>query len=134
MEERGKVIRIDEDTVEVAIDPSDACANCPACHYCRPSGTKRVITAVNPGDISVGDEVFVTMIRRHSLIAIFAFFGLPVMLSLIGLLIGQHYSETGSLIIGSGGFLLGLIIAKIINDILGSKRGFYPRIDKISEK
>jgi len=134
MEEKGEVIRVNGEIAEVSIEPSPACATCPAGQFCRPAGHTRVITVVNPGQITIGDKVVVRMITRHSLMAILTFFGLPVILSLIGLLIGQQYSELGSLLIGTGGFLLGLIIAKIINDVLGSKRRFYPRITKISEK
>lgn len=130
MEEKGKIIHIDHDTVEVAIEPGQACEKCPACHFCRPSGTKRVITAANPGNATIGDEVIVTLIRQHSLFAVFLFFGLPLVLSFIGLLIGHQYNEISSLIIGTGGFLLGLLIAKIVNDFLGSKKGFYPRVTK----
>lgn len=120
--------------VEVALEPSEFCSRCPAHDFCRPAGTKRAIMAVNPGDADIGDEVVVRMMRRHSLIAIFTFFGLPVVLSLIGLLIGQQQSEMRSLIIGTGGFILGLIVAKVINDILGKKRGFFPKITVIRKK
>jgi positive regulator of sigma E activity len=134
MEERGEVIRVDDGTVEVELTPSQSCAKCAARDFCRPIGNKRVITAANPGNIITGDRVIVRMIARQSLIAVFLFFGVPVILSFIGLLIGQQYGELGSLIIGTGAFALGLIIAKILNDFLGSKRGFHPRITKTCEK
>lgn len=134
VDEKGKVTRITAGTVEVTLECSEACTKCPARDFCLPSGSKRVIGAVNPGGIEIGDEVTVTMIRRHSLIAVFSFFGLPVFLSLIGLLIGQPYSEICSLIMGTSGFIIGLGIAKIINDILGRKRSFSPTITLISKK
>jgi hypothetical protein len=134
MDEKGKVISITDDKIEVALEPSKACATCPAGQFCRPTGSKRIIIAINPGDISVDDEVIVRMVARYSLMAIIVFFGLPVILSFIGLLIGQQWGELGSLLIGTGGFILGLVIAKVVNDILGSKRGFYPRITKVTEK
>jgi len=134
VEETGKITQINDGTVEITFESSDACAKCPACEFCRPSGNKRVITAVNPGGMVIGDEVTVTIIRRHSLIAIFSFFGLPVVLSFIGLIIGQQYSEMCSLILGTTGFIVGLIIAKIINDILSKKSGFLPKITAISKK
>jgi positive regulator of sigma E activity len=134
VDEKGKVTRVINGSVEVTLEPSDACATCPLCEYCHPSGKKRVIFAVNPGDIEVGEEVVIQMTVRYSLIAIFSFFGLPVVLSLIGLLIGQSYGEVRSLVIGTGGFILGLVIAKVIDSIAGKTRVFHPKITRIREK
>lgn len=134
MEEKGKVTRLIGDIVEVTIEPGESCSKCPAHDFCRPSGNKRVIIAVNPGNVDLNDDVVVMMIRRHSLIAIFTFFGLPVILSLIGLLLGQPHSEMRSLLFGTGGFVTGLIVAKVINDILGKKHGFFPRVIAVRKK
>ncbi|MBN2620049.1 SoxR reducing system RseC family protein [candidate division WOR-3 bacterium] len=134
MDEKGEVTRVIDGTVEVTLEPSNACITCPVCEYCRPAGKKRVIIAANPGDIEVGDEVAIHTTTRYRLIAVFSFFGLPIVLSLIGLLVGQSYGEIRSLIIGTGGFILGLIIAKVIDSIAGRKRALYPKITRIRGK
>jgi positive regulator of sigma E activity len=134
VDEKGVVTRIADGTVEVTLTPGDACTKCEARDFCRPSEGTCVIVAINPGGVEVGDEVLVTVVRQNSMLAVFVFFGLPVVLSLIGLLLGHRYGEIGLVITGSGGFIVGLVIAKIINDILSKKLGFFPKITEIIKK
>jgi len=92
----------------------------------------RIVEAENRIGAHVGDEVYIEISPRESLIAIFLFFGLPVLLGLLGLLIGIQYSEGHSIFFGVGAFAIGLIVAKLINNILGRRHRFLPHIVSIT--
>ena len=131
MKEKGTVIEATNRVAKVSLEPSASCGSCPAGHFCRPSGGIRIIEAENGVDAHVDDVVCVEIPAKSGLIAIFLLFGLPVLLALIGLLIGTSYSETFSIIFGIIGFVAGLVFAKILNNMLGAKQRLLPRIVEI---
>jgi hypothetical protein len=59
------------------------------------------------------------------------FFGLPVFLGLIGLIVTTGRGEIATVIVGTVGFGLGLLIAKVVNDVLAARRRFLPRIIEV---
>ncbi len=128
MKEKGKVIAISASLAKISLEPSEACKNCPACNVCRPAGSVRIVEAENEIGAKIGDEVYIETSSKIGLIAIFLLFGMPVILGLIGLLIGMRYGEIYSIFCGIAGFALGLLCAKIINNILGGRRKFLPHI------
>ena len=131
MKEKGKVVEITDFIAKVSLEPGEACKTCPYGNFCRPAGTIRIIKVKNGIGAKVGDEVYIGIPVKSEFIAIFLLFGLPVMLGLIGLLIGTLYTEIHSVILGLVGFALGLIIAKIVNNILGRKKKLLPCIIEI---
>ena len=64
----------------------------------------------------------------------FLLFGLPVVLAVLGLVFGTQWGEKWSLVLGISGFVLGLIIAKIIDMLLVRKPLLLPRITEIVKK
>ncbi len=131
MRERGKVVEVSGSRARISLVPSEACKDCPSCGFCRPAGSTRIIETENSVGAQVGDEVYIEISPRESLIAVFLFFGLPVLLGLIGLLIGIGYGEIYSVVLGIGAFAVGLILAKLINDILSRKQTFLPHIVEV---
>lgn len=131
MKEKGAVVEIINTIAKVSLQSSEACKTCAAGHFCRPSGNSRVIEAENIIGACIGDKVHIEISTHSSLIAFFLLFGLPVILSLIGLLFGSQYSNTHSLLYGAVGLCLGLLVAKIANNILNKKQSFLPKIVEI---
>jgi len=101
---------------------------------CQAAGSKRTVSATNSENGQIGDEVFVEQAPGKALFSAFLLFGLPILLALIGLSIGARWGETTSVICGISGFAVGLLIAKIINNLLARKYLFLPRITEIVKK
>ena len=131
MKEKGRVTEVYGLRAKINLEPSEACKHCHASAFCQPAGNARVIEAENSIGANIGDEVYIEILARTGFIAIFFVFCLPVMLGLIGLLLGAQYSNTHSIFYGLVGFALGLLIAKIVNDILRKKHKFLPKIIEI---
>lgn len=87
--------------------------------------------ALNRMGAQVGDSVLFEISAPYSLLAIVLFFGLPVFLGLIGLIVSSGRGEILTVIIGSAGFTIGLLIAKVVNDILAVRRTLLPRIIEV---
>ncbi len=132
MRETGQVVEVSGLLARISLEPSDACKDCPSCGFCRPVGNTRIIETENRVGAQVGDEVLVEISAQGTLIAVFLFFGLPVLLGLIGLLIGIRYGEGHSVVLGIGAFAVGLILAKVANNILGHKHKFLPHIVEVT--
>ncbi len=131
MKEKGRIVEITGSVAKVSLEPGEACKDCPYGNMCRPTGDIRIIRVKNSIGAEVNDEVYIGISAKSELIAIFLLFGLPVILGLIGLLIGTRYSEIHSIILGLIGFALGLIIAKIINNIFNNRHKLLPHIIEI---
>ncbi len=132
MREKGKVVEMADFIAKISLEPSEACKDCPSCNFCRPSGSTRIIEVENRIGAQVGDEVFIEISHKKSLIAILLLFGVPVLLGLIGLVVGAHYSEGYSVFLGISGFVLGLILAKVINNIFRRTHKLSPHIVEVT--
>jgi len=132
--EEGKVIEVTDCIAKVSIAPNENCRNCPASYFCHPLDSIRVIEAENTVNAHIDDIVYIEIPVRSGFVAIFLLFGLPVLLALIGLLIGARHNDTISIVFGVAGFAFGLVFAKILNDRLGAKHRFLPRIIEIIGK
>ncbi len=131
MREKGRVIEVSNHIAKVSLEPNESCRNCPAGHFCRPSGGVRVIEVENRIEAHPEDVVHIEIPTKSGFMAMFLLFGVPVLLALVGLLIGARYSETFSIILGFGGFILGLVFAKILNNSLAARHKLLPRIVEI---
>jgi positive regulator of sigma E activity len=134
MQEHGRVVEHDDGTVKIVIEETEACKKCPACGMCRPAGGKRYIQALNQAGARVGDSVLFEISAPYSLFAIMLFFGLPVFLGLVGLIVSAGRGELVTIIIGSAGFAIGLLIAKVINDVLAARRTLMPRVIEVLDR
>lgn len=131
MIEKGKVIESRGFEAKVSIEPSEACKHCAASHFCRPAGESRVIEVENKVGAHVGDEVCIEISAKIGFFAFFLLFGLPVILGLVGIVLGTRYGDTYAIFLGVAGLALGLIIAKTINNIVSKKHTFLPHIVEI---
>ncbi|OGC41794.1 hypothetical protein A2Y85_06150 [candidate division WOR-3 bacterium RBG_13_43_14] len=133
MIEKGKVIKVAGDIAEISIVPGDACRSCPACGSCRLNEGLRVISAYNLIKAQPGDLVKIEVAEKGGLRAAFIIFGIPIVLAITGLIISAGLIEIYRILITVGGLIMGLIIAKIIDRTVKTKRNFMPNvIDKES--
>jgi positive regulator of sigma E activity len=100
---------------------------------CQPQGTARYVEADNRLDARVGDDVCIEIPTIQSMIAMVLVFGVPVVLALIGLILGAFFGNVPSMLLGAIGFVAGLVIAKIINDVF-ARTYFLPRVVEIARQ
>jgi sigma-E factor negative regulatory protein RseC len=131
MQEHAVVIDVEDNVATVRVESSVACKTCPANSFCCPSGKNRIVDADNTLGARVGDTVIIGIASKISIGAVFLIFGLPVILGLVGIIAGSRYGDTFSGICGVGGIIVGLVIAKNINDILTKKKRMLPCIREI---
>ena len=131
MKRRGRIVAIDEGRAVVCFELRDACEKCEAKAMCQAAGSKHTVSAENSLNGQVGDDVFVEQAPAKALVSAFLIFGLPVLLAVVGLILGARLSETLSLLCGITGFALGLIVAKIVDNLLSQKAAFLPRVTEI---
>ena len=130
MTETGRVVEIIGTQARIEVAPNKACRTCPACTVCRPHGAVRHIEAENRVDAHVGDEVCIETSTTQSMVAILLVFGVPVVLALVGLIIGTSLGNLPSMILGVIGFAVGLAVAKIFNNIF-TRKHLLPRVTEI---
>jgi positive regulator of sigma E activity len=131
MREMGTVIETTHYSARVLLQSCEMCKTCAAGYLCRPSGNDRIIEAENTIDAHIGDEVCIEISSRIGFLALFLLFGLPIILGVTGLCIGAQQSDTHALAYGIVGLVCGLIIAKIVNNILSKHQKLLPRIIEI---
>jgi len=131
MRKRGRVITAEHGQATVCFEPKDACGNCDARKLCHAAGSQHLVVVQNPIEARANDEVYVEQPAGIGFAAAFLLFGLPVLLAVIGLLMGSRWYEKGSLIGGITGFMLGLLIAKLLNNRLARTAAFLPTISEI---
>ena len=130
----GRVVTRSGSQAAVCFDSGEACRECEAGALCGAKGKEHTVLVENAAQARVGDEVYVEQAPGKALLSAFLLFGLPVILALVGILLGGRWGETWSVICGISGFALGLVIAKIINNLLTRSSLLLPRIVEIVEK
>jgi sigma-E factor negative regulatory protein RseC len=130
----GRVIELLGSEATVCFEPGEACKKCDAGTLCHGAGSKHTVLVENPLGAQVGDNVCVEQSPRKALLSAFIVFGLPVLLAVLGLVVGARWAEAWSIILGITGFVIGLIIAKILDNMLVRKKLWLPRITEIRKK
>jgi positive regulator of sigma E activity len=132
MRRKGKVITVDGSSATVCFESGEACAKCEAKEYCQTAGSEQSVIVDNSIGASVGDEVYVEQAPGVGLAAASMLFGLPVVLAVIGMILGSRWSEIGSVLVAVVCFGAGLIISKLLNNIIARRSAFLPRITEIA--
>ena len=118
----------------VCFEPAESCKTCEASKLCHAAGKRQTVMVENNAGAQIDDEVYVEQSPGIGLLSAFLLFGLPVVLALVGLIIGARWGQTGSLLIGVFGFAAGLVIAKLVDNRFIRKSLFLPRIVEIIAK
>ena len=123
MEEIGKVIEIRGETVKIEITPSGGCSNCSQANICNPFGqNKKVIELKNTINAQIGDFVKIEIKEKDRILSLSLLFGVPIVLFVSGVIIGQTISgDKLSAILGGAGFVFAFLLVKIINNYLEKK-------------
>jgi positive regulator of sigma E activity len=131
---KGRVIDVIQGKAVVCFDMAAACAKCEAAQFCQ--GAKSEHTAVVDNNINAerGDVVYVEQAPGKALLSAFLLFGLPVALAVFGLVLGARWGETWSLGLGISAFVLGLVIAKVVDILVHRRSLLMPRIMEIVKK
>jgi positive regulator of sigma E activity len=130
----GRVVALEGARAAVCFEPGEACRKCEAGVLCGAAGKKHTILVENTEHARVGDDVYVEQAPGKALLSAFLLFGLPVILALAGLVSCTRWGETWSVICGVFGLMLGLIVAKIINNLLSRNSLFLPRIVEVLKR
>ena len=115
----------------VCFEAGEVCAKCEARKYCQTAGSVQSVIAENYIGALVGDEVFVEQRPGVGLAAASIMFGIPVILAVIGMILGSRWGEISTLLLAVVFFAAGLIIVKLLNNIIARRSAFLPRITEI---
>lgn len=131
MRKRGWVVKTENERATVCFEQKEACKDCDAQKLCHAAGSRHLIVAENSIGARAKDEVYVEQAAGVGFVAAFILFGLPVLLAVIGLLVGSHWHERASILGGLAGLILGLFVAKLINNRLSQTVAILPKITEI---
>lgn len=138
--EQGIVIRTDEGGAWVKTIKTGACEGCSAKGACHAAdgGEEMEVKAINEAGAKVGDRIVLNFETGSLLKATFLIYMFPVLLLIIGAVIGQEagsyldINPSGlSAVIGFSFFFASLLIIKIKANQLAKKNEYRPKIIKI---
>jgi positive regulator of sigma E activity len=120
MEEVGRIIELVNDKARIEITPSGACNHCAQAHICNPFGkNKKIIELPNSINAQVNDLVKIEIRDKDRFLSILLVLGLPILMFLAGIIIGNKiYGDSAAAILGGIGLLLAFIIIKVVNNYL----------------
>lgn len=117
VEEPGVVRRLDGDRAEVEITPSGSCAHCGAAGVCNwTCERKKVVLAQNPLGARPGERVLIR--RTPKLSARFALlvFGLPALLMVTGVVLGELLlNEIWAVVLSGAGLVFAIGIVRMLD-------------------
>ena len=138
--EHGIVIRTDSRGAWVKTVKSGACAGCTArgaCHSMSDNGEVEV-KAINEAGAKVGDRIVLSFETASLLKATFLLYLFPILLLIIGAVIGQatapylNFNPSGfSATIGFLFFLAAVLVIKIKANKMAQKNEYRPKITKV---
>ena len=138
--EKGVVVRINADSAWVKTSKSAACEGCSARGACHSHGSndEMEVKAINDVGAKVGDRIILSMEAGPLLKASFLLYMFPILLLIIGAVIGQEtasyldFNPSGSsAVVGFSFFAASLLIVKIKANQLAKKNEYRPRIIRI---
>ena len=137
--EQGIVIKIDSGAAWVKTVKSGACKGCSARGSCHSSGGDDMeVNAINMAGAKVGDRIVLSFKTSSLLKVTFLLYVFPILLLLVGALIGQEiapyvgFNPSGfSAIMGFSLFFAAVFIIKSKANKLAKKDEYRPKITKI---
>ena len=87
IKEKGVVSSFNGSTVKIAINTSEACEECTAKLYCKPTSTNKNILSIKSKDkFKIGDSVEVVTTGKTVFLFTFFFYGIPLVILISTLL------------------------------------------------
>jgi positive regulator of sigma E activity len=105
MEETGKVIKTKKNRATVLIELPQNCDACEFSKFCRIDKNGREIVCINNKGAKVGDVVQLYTTKRNLVIATFLNFVFPLLVLIVGVVIGKKIWQTEG-----AGFMLGMTL------------------------
>ena len=92
MKEVGRVVSVNDDAAVVSMRASGACDKCGLC-MASSDGREILLLALNEAGAGVGDAVEIEISPGRVLVAAFALYMLPVLLTILGFAVGSYMSR-----------------------------------------
>lgn len=136
MEEIGLVKKVDNNQVEVEIDPSNSCGNCSSKSVCHldANGTKRILIVNSDIKVDIGDLIQVELKARNAIFSAFIIFILPLLFLGVGYIYGSHFGQGWGIVASFIGLGIGLLSVHKIDKWFGKKKSFQPFVSKLLQK
>lgn len=131
MKEIGKVVEVNKNLATVRLSRKASCENCNQCGL-KKRDTHIDIVVENLLNVSVGDDVTIEMSNANVVKSALIIYVIPLVLSLIGLLIGELFKmeEIFQIVLIFGGLLIGGFAVFLIDKKL-KKQKFLPNMVEI---
>lgn len=138
--EQGIVIKTDSKAAWVKTVKSGDCAACSARGSCHSAGSSNEmeVKAINVAGAKVGDRIVLSFETSSLLKATFLLYVFPILLLIIGAVIGQevapglNFNPSGfSAIVGFSFFFAAVLIVKATANKLAKKNEYRPKVIKI---
>ncbi|HDL18765.1 MAG TPA: hypothetical protein ENH29_06905 [Bacteroidetes bacterium] len=136
MEDIGKVKKIENNRIEVEIDPNDLCGSCANKATCRieTENGKRTLLVQSETDVKEGDMVQINVSEGNAIISAFLVFIVPLIFLGIGYFVGAAWSRGWGILSAFLGLGFGLLVVRLVDRWIGDKQSFQPRITKILDE
>ncbi len=137
VEEMGRVVKVDGDIAEVEVVPAGGCSHCGAKNLCNWTGQQtRRIFAINRIKAAIGDNVTIVRDIRQSTYSALLVFGVPVGMTVIGILSGSLFlkSDRWATALAGLGILSGVAIVKLIDKKRAESKAGLPVIVRLSSQ
>jgi len=124
IEHVGTVVEVEGDRAMVELETNESCGSSAACGCCSAMQSGRRRLQVERNGLQAGDSVEVTMPAASGYLSALVVFGLPLVLFLVGILVGGQFEPAGgandmaTIIGGVAGLALAAVIAMIVNRAL----------------
>lgn len=140
IEDIGKVVRVEGDNAFVEVKRTSACAQCGLQEVEELAGGKPVFMALNTAKATVGEMVKVRVQSVAYLKASAFIYGIPLLLLIVGAVIGFYLagksgisSDTMSALLGMAGLVVGIVILFLFRR-KGARKEYMPVIVEVIGK
>lgn len=137
--EEGVVLASGNGFAEISLNESEACEECSAKLFCRPSnGIKKTISVTDPLGVHPGDEVRISVRGSSIFKASFLLYGIPLIILVAAIFAGlkifnqTYYKELFSFLLGIGSTGLYFLMFKFLSSRKSSFQ--YPEIVFVKKK
>ncbi|MCK5511718.1 MAG: SoxR reducing system RseC family protein [Thermodesulfovibrionia bacterium] len=140
IEETGIVTKIDGDMAKVAVQKRGACEGCAARGVCETSDDGMEIEAINSVQAQIGQTVKVSIKPQTYLKGTFFVYGIPLVVFIIGIIIGKNIgekyfktisSDIVSFIVGFCVLFISFVVVKAWSKKAETKVEYKPIIEEI---
>ncbi|MEA1912236.1 MAG: SoxR reducing system RseC family protein [candidate division WOR-3 bacterium] len=133
MEQKGVVVRINENKAIVLIEEGIKCHSCDFSRFCRMGEKGREIICNNKKGARIGDIVEIETNRKNLILATVLNFILPLLLLIGGILFGEFLwgSDVSGFLWGFGILILYFLIFKLVDKKILKSGSILPEVVEI---